>query len=82
VAVAAPQCGPRESVVAQLADKYGEARTGMGMAGTAGVVELFVSDAGSWTVTVSTPDGRTCLLAFGTGWEALTDALPPKWIDG
>ncbi len=75
---AATQCGPRAVVVAQLADRYGESRRGMGLAGNAAVVEVFVSDAATWTVTVTLPDGRTCLLASGEGWEALDEALPAK----
>jgi hypothetical protein len=77
-AIAATACGPRAVVVAQLADRYGESRRGMGLAGNAGIVEVFVSDTASWTVTVTLPDGRTCLLASGEGWETLNEALPAK----
>jgi hypothetical protein len=73
------QCGERAHVMAVLADKYRETRRGMGIAGASGVVELFSSDdTGSWTVTVSLPDGRTCLLASGTGWETLNEELPAR----
>lgn len=73
------QCGPRAQVMEVLATKYRESRRGIGMAGASGVVEVFASsDTGSWTVTVSLPDGRTCLLASGTGWETLNDELPAK----
>jgi hypothetical protein len=77
-AFAAPHCAPRAVVVAQLAERYDEARRGAGMAGTAALIELFVSESASWTITVTTPDGRSCLLASGQGWEALSDALPAK----
>ena len=74
----AAQCGPRAVVVAQLAERYGESRRGMGLAGNAAIVEVFVSETATWTVTVTMPDGRTCLLASGTGWETLDEALPAK----
>jgi hypothetical protein len=77
-AFAAPPCGPRAVVVAQLADRYGESRRGMGLAGNAAIVEVYISDAATWTVAVTLPDGRTCLLASGEGWEALDEALPAK----
>lgn len=79
MAFAAPPCGPRALVVGQLADQYGESRRGLGLAGNAAVVELYVSETATWTVTVTMPDGRTCLLASGEGWENIPDAqLPPK----
>jgi hypothetical protein len=81
-AFAAPPCGPRALVVAQLADQYGESRRGMGLAGDGnGVVEVYVADTRTWTVVVTLPDGRACLLASGIGWEDLQDALPPEGDD-
>jgi hypothetical protein len=77
-ALAAPPCGPRAVVVGQLADRYGEARRGMGLSGNAAVVELFTSEGSTWTVTVTLPDGRTCLVASGEGWEMLDEAKPAK----
>jgi hypothetical protein len=73
------QCGPRADVMTVLGQKFGETRRGMGLAGPARVVELFASaSTGSWTVTVTLPDGRTCLLASGEGWEAVAEELPAK----
>ena len=72
------QCGPRADVMAVLGGKFSETRRGMGLAGPAQVVELFASASGSWTVTVTLPDGRTCLLASGEGWEAVAEELPAR----
>ncbi|MFN3293392.1 MAG: hypothetical protein ACK414_08055 [Gemmobacter sp.] len=72
-------CGPRAEVLAVLSDKYHETRRGMGLAGPSSVVELFASArTGSWTVTVTLPDGRTCLIVSGEGWEPMADGLPAK----
>ncbi|WP_022702482.1 hypothetical protein [Pseudorhodobacter ferrugineus] len=74
-----PQCGPRATVLAQLADKYGETRQSMGIAANNMVMELFASATSqSWTITVTTPQGQTCLVASGEGFEAMVDALPAK----
>lgn len=76
---AAPQCGPRAVVLAQLADRYGETRRGMGMAANNMVMEFFASEATrSWTMTVTTPDGNTCLVASGQGYETVVEELPAK----
>ncbi len=73
------QCGPRADVLGVLANKFTETRRGIGLAGPSSVVELFASaTTGSWTVTVTLPDGRTCLLVSGEGWETVPVELPAK----
>lgn len=78
-ALAQAQCGKRDTVLATLADKFGETRRGMGIAANNGVMEVFASDtSGSWTITVTMPDGLTCLVASGQSYEAMQDALPAR----
>jgi hypothetical protein len=73
------QCDTRDRVVAMLADKYGETRRGLGIAGQNAVMEIFAAtDTGTWTITVTLPDGRMCLMASGAGYETLTEELPAK----
>lgn len=72
-----PDCAPRAQVLAVLADRFQETRRGMGLAGPQQVVELFASGAtGSWTLTVTLPDGRMCLIAAGQAWEGVADPPP------
>ena len=74
---AAPQCAARDGVIATLAQKYGETRRGIGMAGDAQMMEIFANtDTGSWTITVTVPNGTMCLVATGQSFETLTEALP------
>ena len=74
-----PQCAKRDQVVDLLATKYGETRQGMGVADNSTVMEVFASDAtGTWTITVSSPDGMMCLVASGQGYEKMADELPAK----
>lgn len=78
-AYAAPQCGNREAVVATLAERYGETRRSMGVATNNAVMEVFASaESGTWTITVTLPDGTMCLVASGEGFEAMADPLPAK----
>jgi hypothetical protein len=77
IAHSAPQCDSRAAVTALLADRYGETRRALGLAGEAAVMELFASDTtGTWSITMTLPDGRMCLMASGAGYEALSDGLP------
>lgn len=75
-------CASRELVLERLADKYGETRQSIGLGTNNAVVEVFAStDTGSWTITVTTPNGLTCLVASGQSFEALAEALPAQGND-
>jgi hypothetical protein len=75
----APQCAKRDLVLTQLTEKYGETRRGMGLAADNSVMEMFASPlSGSWTITVTLPDGMMCLVASGQGYEAVTEELHAK----
>lgn len=77
-AEAATQCGKRDLVVSQLSERYSETRRGMGIANNNAVMELYASASGSWTITVTLPDGMMCLVASGQGFEAMSEELPAK----
>ncbi len=71
-----PACGPRAEMVARLSSHFGETRRGIGLGRRDGVVEVFASpDTGSWTITMTMPDGRMCLVASGQSWEDRMDDL-------
>ncbi|MFK7875993.1 MAG: hypothetical protein AB8B71_09475 [Paracoccaceae bacterium] len=75
-------CAPREAVVDRLADGYGESRQSMGLGANNQVVEVFASsETGTWTITVTTPNGLTCLVASGQAFEELVEALPKAGDD-
>lgn len=65
-------CGPRDEIVSQLGNVFQEAQSGMGIVDTTAVVEVFVSDAGTFTILASGTDGTSCILASGEGWDGAT----------
>ncbi len=70
-------CGPHDRVVEGLAKGYGEARVSMALGSNNTVVETFASaETGTWTITVTTPDGPTCMVASGQSYQYLAEALP------
>ncbi len=76
----AANCAPRDAVVDRLASKYGESRQSMGLGANNAVVEVFASsETGTWTITVTSVHGVTCLVASGQSFEALDEVLP---VDG
>lgn len=82
VAAQARNCGPRAVVVERLAEGYGESRQSIGLGANNAVVEVYASpETGSWTITVTQPNGVTCLVASGQQFEALGEVLPTKGED-
>lgn len=75
-------CAPRQVVLDRLSGTYGESRQSIGLAAQGAVIETFASpDTGSWTITVTMPNGVTCLVASGQSFETLAEALPTKGHD-
>lgn len=69
-------CAPRERVLAHVIDRMGEVRLAEGQAARGALIELFAAPGGTWTLILTLPDGRSCLLANGTGFVA-TEGLQP-----
>jgi hypothetical protein len=75
-------CGPRDAVLRQLAETFGETRQSVGIGSDNAVVEIFASDeTGSWTILVTLPSGVSCLVASGQSFEEVAEALPAKGSD-
>ncbi|MDW4498657.1 hypothetical protein R5H30_11740 [Sulfitobacter sp. D35] len=73
---AAIRCAPRDLIVERLESRYEEHAKGAGLQTDTRLIELWSSKGGAtWTILLTTPDGRTCILAAGEHW---TDyPLPP-----
>ena len=65
-------CGPRDDLVKLLADHYKESSVGIGLAQTGQLLEVFASSIGSWSMVMTTTDGKTCIVAAGDNWEMIT----------
>ena len=65
----AAQCGERAVMVIALHDQFGETPRAMGMHDNGALIELFASDAGTWTLIASGPDGMACVVATGVNFR-------------
>lgn len=64
----AAECPLRNEMLTVLTERFGETRRAIAL-DTRGIVEIFASDeTGTWSVTLSLPSGRTCLIASGEYW--------------
>lgn len=65
-------CGQRTTVLDYLSAKYSEKPIAMGIAANGGLIEVLTSIEGStFTIIVTMPEGQTCMVAAGEGWENL-----------
>lgn len=72
----ATTCADRTKVLSRLAADFGETRQSIGLGANNALIEVFASDqTGTWTITVTRPNGTTCLIASGQAFEALTEDL-------
>ncbi len=70
----APRCAPRAQMLDVLEQRFSETRRAIGLTNSHAVMELYASDEnGSWTILVTLPNGMTCLVGVGTGYETLTE---------
>lgn len=82
-AYAATTCAARETIVAQLNEKYGETQRAIGLTSDNLMMEVYASEAnGTWTITVTDPSGRTCFLSAGTAYEQQISMPAPAGIPG
>jgi hypothetical protein len=63
-------CGDRANIVADLEQHYSEEPMAVGQVDGNAVVEILVSDSGSWTILATGTDGVSCIVSAGEGFES------------
>lgn len=63
-------CGVRDEVVTELSQQFRETPMAVGQVDGNAVVEIFVSDGGSWTILATGTDGTSCIVSAGEGFES------------
>lgn len=62
-------CARRDDMVKTLASRYRELPRAIGLANQTTVIEIFTSEAGTWTILLTRPDGASCIVSAGEHWE-------------
>ena len=65
-------CGDRGEVVNELSRQYAETPMAVGQVDGNAVVEIFVSESGTWTILATGTDGVSCIVSAGEGFESTT----------
>jgi hypothetical protein len=63
-----PLCDKRDAVLKLLSDDFSEVPTAIGLVASGGVMELLISERGSWSLILTLPTGLSCLVATGDSW--------------
>lgn len=77
IAEAGSPCLPHDEVVGRLASKHDEHRTAWMTDMQGNLVEIFANaETSAWTLVVTGPNGRACIVSHGQGYEL--DTTEPK----
>jgi hypothetical protein len=68
-------CAERAALVKSLSDAYREVPAAVGQIDGNAVIEVLVSESGSWTILATGTDGRSCVVSAGEGWELTRGAI-------
>ena len=68
-------CGSGEEIRNRITHEFGEELFARGLRDPDSMMEVWSSDSGSWTMTISYADGRRCIVAMGEHWDR---PLPPQ----
>jgi len=69
---AMPACARRTVVLEYFKKKYREEPVALGLANDGRVLEVLTTRTGStWTIIMTLPDGRSCVVAAGEGWDVV-----------
>ncbi|MDJ0895506.1 MAG: hypothetical protein QNJ92_10240 [Alphaproteobacteria bacterium] len=78
-ALAQGACGPRDTMIDAARGQFGESLVAQGLTlQNRQVVELYVSQNGTWTMFLSPRENMACVVAVGDNWRQLKNfARPP-----
>lgn len=65
-----PACGDRNQIVASLGMQYREKQQAIGVVDSNTLLEVFVSQQGTWTIVATDPEGLSCIVFYGEGWDS------------
>ena len=62
-------CGERGKIIDRLKKVYSEDPASIGVMSNGSIIEVYASPDGTFTVLITAPKGKTCLVASGDSWE-------------
>lgn len=75
-AFAQQQCGELQSILTELADRYGESPRVSALMSGGDVLVITAAPSGGWTALGITAAGEACILAAGEAFEVKAAPIP------
>jgi hypothetical protein len=77
-ASAAEQCAAHGDMIKALGEQFHENAAALGVVNPNVILEIFVSEKGTWTILATDTTGQSCVISAGEGWDsAVTAAAMP-----
>jgi hypothetical protein len=64
-------CADRAELIDWLGETFDETQRAFGLSQSGGVLELYAAENGTWTVILSMPSGKSCIITAGEAWTQL-----------
>ncbi|MCZ6860724.1 MAG: hypothetical protein O7I42_10680 [Alphaproteobacteria bacterium] len=64
-------CGDHSEILAKLEEVHSEKPRAIAVSADGKLLEVVVSATGSWSILLTHPNRRTCVVATGDSWESL-----------
>ena len=74
-AAQATVCMEHKTLVSYLSQKFSETPRALGLVASRNVMEVYVSEEGTWTIVLTTAEGIACIVAAGDTWEDIKIAM-------
>jgi hypothetical protein len=68
-------CMQHKMLVSYLTERFDETPRALGLVASRNVMEVYVSEKGTWTIVMTTVQGVACIIAAGDTWEAVKVAM-------
>ena len=68
-------CMQHKTLVSYLTERFDETPRALGLVASRNVMEVYVSEKGTWTIVMTTAQGIACIVAAGDTWEEVKVAL-------
>lgn len=81
-AFAQQRCMLRDDLAGVLSHRYQEHPIGQGLTGDGRLLEVFASEAGSWTLVLTQPSKLSCVYAIGEDWSVPPSSKTEAHLDG
>ena len=69
IAEAQTACASRADIVSELTQHFQEVPEAIGITLDGLLIEVFVSEAKTWTIVITSPKGISCIASAGEDWE-------------